>query len=86
MNIPLPSEIYSLAVQATAALVVLATVQYGMARISGRSEGRVSVPLFLLGWVVAGIAAGATWFGVNILTSRYFVPEIAIVSPENGDL
>ena len=34
---------------------------------------------------MAGIAAGATWFGVNILTSRYFVPEIAIVSPENGE-
>ena len=85
MNIPLPSEIYSLAIQATAALVVLATVQYGMARISGRSDDRVSVPLFLLGWAVAGIAAGATWFGVNILTSRYFVPEIAIVSPENGE-
>ena len=49
MNIPLPSEIYSLAIQATAALVVLATVQYGMARISGRSDDRVSVPLFLLG-------------------------------------
>ena len=84
MNTPLPSEVYSVAVQAAVALVVLATVQYGMGRISKRPDGRTSVPLFLLGWVVAGIAAGATWFGVNILTSRYFTPEIAIVSPENG--
>ena len=85
MNIPLPSETYAFLLHSVAALTVFAAVKYGAGRITaGRSEGRAPAALFLAGWFVAGVAAGATWYGLSMFTSKFLTPEIAIVNPQKG--
>ncbi|ASQ90484.1 hypothetical protein CHL67_05710 [Prosthecochloris sp. GSB1] len=87
MDTPLPSELYAFLIRIFSALAVAVLLQFALYRFGGvKREGEAGGPLkFFAGWLLAGIVAGGTYYGMGFLTDRHFTPEIAIESPIEGE-